>query len=104
MLNSKYSKVLTAILIIAILVIIGLLIFVGIDLYKAYKTDADADGFDSQFNGFIENAAISDNMLDDPNISVDNNSQATTNVIGDPNISVVEVQEVNNLHIKDIKY
>ncbi len=88
MLNSKYSKVLTAILIIAILVIIGLLIFVGIDLYKAYKTDADADDFDSQFNGFIENAAISDNMLDDPNISIDNNSQATTNEIGDPNISV----------------
>ena len=41
MLNSKYSKVLTIILILAIVVIVGLLIFVGIDWYKAYSTAKD---------------------------------------------------------------
>ena len=33
MLNSKYSKVLSVVLVIAILIIIGFLVFIGIDWY-----------------------------------------------------------------------
>lgn len=92
MLNSKYSKVLTVILIIAIIVIIGLLIFVGMDLYKAYTTDAEVDDFDKQFNSFVEgstnNPTTNDNVqiqnstvqnaeVEDPDIPLDTNTSTS---------------------------
>ena len=55
MLNSKYSKVLTIILIIAIVIIVGLLVFIGIDWYKAYTVGKDTQNSLDQFNSYIEN-------------------------------------------------
>lgn len=88
MLNSKYSKVLTVILIIAIIAIVGLLIFVGIDLYKAYTTNADVDDFDSQFNGFIENVAINNNQDPESNVQFQNSVDQNTDLTTDPEIQV----------------
>ena len=76
MLNSKYSKVLTIILVVAILAIIGLLIFVGLDWYKAYTTGADSDDALEQFNSMIENSQnnkpIVNENIDKPNINLNN--------------------------------
>lgn len=76
MLNSKYSKVLTIILIIAILAIIGLLIFVGLDWYKAYTTQADVDEGLEQFNSMIENSQINkpivNGNIDNSNLNLNN--------------------------------
>ena len=55
MFNSKYSKVLTGILIIAIIGIIALLIYVGIDWYKAYTASAGLDDGIDQFDGYVNN-------------------------------------------------
>ncbi len=83
MLNSKYSKVLTIILVIAIIAIIGLLIYVGIDLYKAYDTNADADNFDEQFNAYIQNTTNNDN----PNTNLQPENNVVENVaVEDPDI------------------
>lgn len=80
MLNNKYSKVLTIILVILIIAIVSILIFVGIDWYKAYMTDADAEDFQDQFNDYLN--------------GVSNNTQTPSNTevvdpIIDPN-SIVE--------------
>ena len=61
MLNSKYSKVLTIILIIAIVIIVGLLVFIGIDWYKAYTVGKDTQNSLDQFNSYIENNQNNDN-------------------------------------------
>lgn len=76
MLNSKYSKVLTIVLIIAIIAIIGLLIFVGLDWYKAYTTGADSNTALEQFNSMIENSQnnkpIVNENVERPNINLNN--------------------------------
>ena len=77
MVNSKYSKVLTIILIIAIIPLLGLLIFIGIDLYKAYTTNSNEADSDSQFNGFIANTDIDT----DSNKIATNNTQFQNNVV-----------------------
>ncbi len=41
MFNSKYSNLLTALLIIAIIAIVGLLIFLGIDTYRKYYIEKE---------------------------------------------------------------
>ena len=56
MLNSKYSKVLTIILIIAIVIIVGLLVFIGIDWYKAYTVGKDTQNSLDQFNNNNSNS------------------------------------------------
>lgn len=84
--NSKYSKVLTIILVIAIVVIVGLLIFIGIDWYKAYTTSADAqDGineFDGYINNILSNSQPNNNENNtevvEPNINIENTVQNTT--------------------------
>ncbi len=85
MLNNKYSKVLTIILVILIIAIVSILIFVGIDWYKAYMTDADAEDFQDQFNDYLN--------------GVSNNTQTPSNTevvdpIIDPN-SIVENTQSN---------
>ncbi len=78
MFNSKYSKVLTIILIVAIVLIIGLLIYIGIDWYKAYSTNADIDEGLGQFDGYVNNV-IANNQNDiDQNNTIQNNE---TNII-----------------------
>ncbi len=91
MFNSKYSKALTVILIIAIIIIVGLLIFVGINWYKAYSDNSDAqDGID-QFDGFVDNLAQT-------NPDQNTNSEENNATIIDPGIDVNTVVQntVNN--------
>lgn len=91
MLNSKYSKVLTIILILAIVVIVGLLIFVGVDWYKAYSTAKDTQNSLGQFNSYIENNQNNDNNANFEN-NIDNN-----NIIEEPNNNnIIEEPSDNN--------
>ena len=55
MVSSKYSKVLTIILIIVIIAIIGILIFLGVDYYRKYYIDRDAEEAINQFEQQIKN-------------------------------------------------
>ncbi len=91
MLNSKYSKVLTIILILAIVVIVGLLIFVGVDWYKAYSVGKDTQNSLDQFNSYIENNQNNDNNANFEN-NIDNN-----NIIEEPNNNnIIEEPSDNN--------
>lgn len=88
MLNSKYSKVLTIILVIAIVVIAGLLIFIGIDWYRAYITGADAETGIGEFDGYINNILNNNEQNNqniennteviEPNVNIENTVQNTT--------------------------
>lgn len=90
MLNSKYSKVLTIILIIAIVIIVGLLVFIGIDWYKAYTVGKDTQNSLDQFNSYIENNQNNNNANFENNI--DNN-----NIIEEPNNNnIIEEPSDNN--------
>ena len=91
MLNSKYSKVLTIILIIAIVIIVGLLVFIGIDWYKAYTVGKDTQNSLDQFNSYIENNQNNDNNANFEN-NIDNN-----NIIVEPNNNnIIEEPSDNN--------
>ena len=79
MLNSKYSKVLTIILIVAIVIIIGLLVFVGLDWYKAMKTKKDNDDSMGQFNSYIGNIAQNEENNTNNNDMNNNNNLANNN-------------------------
>lgn len=91
MFNSKYSKTLTVILIIAIIVIIGLLVFVGINWYKAYTDDSDAQDGADQFDSYIN--SISNTQTN----SVQNNINDNNNVIDDNNIIPIDPDIDNNV-------
>ena len=91
MLNSKYSKVLSIILIIAIVIIVGLLVFIGIDWYKAYTVGKDTQNSLDQFNSYIENNQNNDNNANFEN-NIDNN-----NIIEEPNNNnIIEEPSDNN--------
>lgn len=91
MLNSKYSKVLTIILIVAIVIIVGLLVFIGIDWYKAYTVGKDTQNSLDQFNSYIENNQNNDNNANFEN-NIDNN-----NIIEEPNNNnIIEEPSDNN--------
>ena len=89
MLNSKYSKVLTIILIVAIVIIVGLLIFVGVDWYKAYSTGKDTQNSLEQFNSYIENQ---NNGQSDDNIAnnTDINQIQDNNIVEEPGNNIIE--------------
>ena len=53
MFNSKYSKILTGILIASIVIIIGILVFLGIKWYKVKENDNDNDEIVDQFDDYI---------------------------------------------------
>ncbi len=84
MLSSKYGKVLTVILIIAILAIVGLLIFLGIDWYRAYVTGADASEMVEEINNYLVDVGNSNqqnntqNYIEQPNIDIN------TNIVNEP--------------------
>lgn len=89
MLNNKYGKVLTIILIVAIIVIIGLLIFVGIDWYKAYNTKTSQNEGMEQFNSYINSIANEQNIATkDENIA--NNELNTINNEQTPIITEID--------------
>lgn len=53
MFESKYSKVLTAILVIVIIAIVGLLGFLGYEYYKNYIVSKDTSEFVDEFQGEV---------------------------------------------------
>ena len=105
MLNSKYSKVLTIILILAIVVIVGLLIFVGIDWYKAYSTAKDTQNSLGQFNSYIENQ--NNGQSDDGIANSDNINRipdSDNNIIEEPGNNIVEEPSDNTNNSGGLTY
>lgn len=84
MLNSKYNKLLTTLLVVAIVAILGILIYVGIDWYKAYTAGTDAEDGADQFNSFINNN-------NHPNTNQENNENSENNVIGNVDDPIIDV-------------
>lgn len=85
MFNSKYSKTLTAILIIVIILIVGLLIFFGIDVYRKYYIETAAGEAVGEFQNKVnqiqtkppeENIILNDVT---PNVDLNTIYQNTTN-------------------------
>lgn len=88
MFNSKYNKLLTGLLVVAIIAILGILIYVGINWYKAYTTGSDVDEGVDQFDGYVNNTIANkpsnneeNNVVDliDPDINVNNTITNTNN-------------------------
>lgn len=68
MFESKYSKILTAILIIVIVAILGLLGFLAFDAYQKYRIEKDASDYVDNFTGDIGGEEVSDTGTADQNI------------------------------------
>lgn len=61
MFESKYSKVLTAILVIVIIAVIGLLGFLAYDYYQNYMVTKDTSDFVDNFQGDVTDGEANDN-------------------------------------------
>ena len=61
MFNSKYSNVLTIVLVIVIIAIIGLVAFLGYDMYRKYYIDKEAEDFMAQYEEQIASNNTSQN-------------------------------------------
>lgn len=88
MFNSKYNKLLTGLLVVAIVAILGILIYVGIDWYKAYTTGGDINDGVDQFDGYVNNTIANkpsnneeNNVVNliNPDINVNNTVTNTNN-------------------------
>lgn len=80
MFNSKYSNVLTVILVIVIITIIGLLIFWGIDVYNKYYITKEASDAVSKFENEIKNTTTN-NIVNDTTNETDNETIIDQNLI-----------------------
>lgn len=58
MFNSKYSNVLTILLIVVIVAILGLIAFLGYDIYRKYYIDKDAEDFMEKYEEQIRNTTL----------------------------------------------
>lgn len=92
MLNNRYGKLLTVILIVAIIVIIGLLVFIGIDWYKAYTTGAEQDNMMGQFNDYINNIQNQENSANNELNDI-NNEENVNPII--PNVDQNNIDQNN---------
>ncbi len=63
MFESKYSKVLTTILVIIIIAIIGLLAFLGYDYYQKYIVTKDTSEYVDNFEGEVSDGEANDNEV-----------------------------------------
>ena len=86
MFNSKYSKTLTVILIIAIIAIIGLLIFFGIDVYRKYYIETAAGDAVEEFQNKVLNPI--------PSTDDDNNNTILNDV--EPNVDLNAIYTGDN--------
>lgn len=77
MFNSKYSNVLTIVLVIVIIAILGLITFLGYDIYRKYYIDKDAEDFMERYEDQFKNSIIS-------NDNNNTNNNDITNTIIDP--------------------
>ena len=86
--DSKYSNVLTIILVIVIVGIVGLLIFLGVDVYTKYYITKEAEGGVEQFNNKVSDTDVND-ITDNPiDNEIDNNIQ--NEVINDPLANLID--------------
>lgn len=67
MFESKYSKVLTGILVIVIIAIVGLLGFLAYDYYQNYMVTKDASDFVDGFQGDVTDGETNDDSVADAN-------------------------------------
>lgn len=70
MFESKYSKVLTTILVIIIIAIVGLLAFLGYDYYQKYMVTKDTSEYVDNFEGEVTEGEANDNEV----VSADGNA------------------------------
>ena len=90
--NSKYSNILTIILVIVIVAIVGLLVFWGVDIYKTYYKTKEASDAASKFEEEVKNNVEDSNtvnnnavdittneIVDDENTSIDQNTSGVNN-------------------------
>lgn len=63
MFNSKYSNVLTIILIIVIIAILGLVAFLGYDIYKKYYIEKEADDFMERYEDELNTTVPEENTV-----------------------------------------
>ena len=95
MFNSKYSKILTGILICAIVIIIGILVFLGVKWYKVKETDSKNNEIVDQFDDYISK----DDEYNNQNVeNTKPNENATTPEIPlvDPDSEHTNSNENNN--------
>lgn len=91
MLNSKYSKLLTALLIIAIIIIIGIVIYVIVSWYKTYTTETGAEGALEEFEGYINSTNIAGETNPGTNITIeDPENDNSTPTIEEPKDEALE--------------
>lgn len=60
MFNSKYSNVLTVLLIIVIIAILGIIAFLGYDIFRKYYIDKEASDFMERYEEQIRNTTLSE--------------------------------------------
>lgn len=85
MFNSKYSKLLTTVLIIVIIAVIALLAFLGYDVYKKYSIEAESESALEKFENEIDKIANTTN-------TISNTTNTIENVI-DPTIDLNSIAE-----------
>lgn len=76
--NSKYSGVLTVILVISIIAIIGLLVYLGIDWYIAYTSEVNANDSVDKFDDYINN--LPKNTVLQPPLNSSNTNDPALNI------------------------
>lgn len=98
MFNSKYSKLLTVILIFVIIAVVGLLAFLGYDVYTKYTIESETGDavsrFEEQFNQTNTTQNVVENVIEntvqnivEPDIEPDVGSNTVTNTTSNNNDS-----------------
>ena len=64
MFNSKYSNLLTVLLIVVIIIILGLIAFLGYDMYKKYYIEKDAQEFMARYEEELNVVTNNENIAD----------------------------------------
>lgn len=110
MYSSKYSKALTVVLVIVIVLIIGLLIFWGVDTFKKYSIDGEADeGIEAFKNQIANNNNSNSNSNINKNVIMinpyENSFISSENNISGNNINdQVSNDSSNNSNSSGLKY
>lgn len=84
MFENKYSKILTIILAIVIIIIVGLLGFLTYDYIQKYTVTKDAADFVEDFQGNNDNVIDNENKNESFN-NIENNTETTGNIIFETN-------------------
>ena len=77
MFESKYSKLLTVLVVLVVLLIVGLLIFLGYSYYKNYSETKEASGFVESFKTDIGNEDLDSSFENNNNANENENKNET---------------------------